>query len=243
MRYKYHSRRAAKRLASKSRRNFIITLIIIAILIYSTITWVLPSFIGGLGFIKNIVSPPKKTVIRSSENANLAPPVLNIPYEATYSARINIAGFSTPDTKVKLYLDDEDKQTIDVLSDGSFTFEDISLSLGTNNIYGTTLDNENKQSLPSKTIKLIYDNEKPILSINEPEDNKKIQGGDKKVKISGTIEPGAKVYINSAQIIVGKEGNFSTDQPVNDGDNDIIIKAVDIALNSTEIQRRVNYAP
>lgn len=243
MAYRYRSRRSAKRLASKSQRNFIITLVIIAAIAYSTITWILPSFINGLGFVKNIASPSKKVVTQSSMNANLAPPVLNIPFEATNTAQINITGFTTPSTKVKLYLDDGAGQTVDVSIDGSFTFENISLSLGTNNIYGTTVDSDSKESLPSKTIKVIYDNEKPNLSISEPEDNKKIQGGDKKVKVAGKTDSDVKVFVSSTQVIVNSDGSFSTDQPINDGDNDISIKAVDTASNSNEIQRRVNYTP
>lgn len=242
MAYRYRSRRSAKRLASKSRRNFIITLVIIAVIAYSTLTWILPSFIGGLGFIKDIASPSKKVATETSKNANLAPPVLNIPFEATNTAQINIGGYATPDTKVKLYLDDGAGQTVDVSSDGSFIFENISLSLGTNNIYGTAVDSDSKESLPSKTIKVIFDNEKPALSISEPEDNKKIQGGDKKVKVSGKTDPGIKVFVNGSQLIVDSSGNFSTDQPLNDGDNIITIRAVDSASNSTELQRSVNYA-
>ncbi len=240
--YRYRSRRSVRRLARKSRRNFVITLIIIVILLYSTATWILPSFINGLGLIKNIISP-QKTITKLSENTAVAPPILNIPYEATNTAQIDIKGFSAPNSKVKLYLDDEPKETVNVSSDGSFIFTNINLSLGTNNIYGRTLDNQNKESLPSKTIKLIYDDEKPTLDINEPEDNRKIQGGDKKVKVAGKTEPSGKVYINNTQVIVDKDGNFSADQPLNDGDNDILIKAIDAANNSTEIQRRVNYTP
>lgn len=241
MPFKYHSRRSAKRLARRSQRNFIITLILVGILIYATITWVLPYFIGGLGLIKNITSP-RKANIKQSEDVAIAPPVLNIPYEATSTAQINITGFTTPNLKVKLYIDDDPNQTINASLDGSFTFENITLNLGTNNIYGKTL-NGDKESLPSKTIKLILDNEKPPLSINEPEDGKKIQDGDKKVKVSGKTDPDAKVFVNGAQVIVNRDGNFSTDQPLNDGDNTISVKAVDTASNFTEIQRSVYYTP
>lgn len=240
MAYRYQSRRAVRRLARKSRRNFLITLIIIAILAYFSLTWILPNFIGGIGLVKNIVRPPQKTASQPSE-VSLAPPVLNIPYEATNTAQINIKGFGTPNSKVKLYIDDESKQTTNVSEDGSFTFEQVTLGLGTNNIYGKTVDDNGKESLPSKTIKIIYNNEKPTLNISEPEDSKTIQGGDKKVKVAGKTDPGVNIFINDTQVIVDRNGNFSTDQPLNDGDNTISIKAVDIAGNTTEIQRKVTY--
>lgn len=243
MAYRYHSRRAVKKLAKKSQRNFIITLIIIIVLIYTTITWVLPSFVGGIGFVKNITNPSQKTATKSFENAEGAPPVLNIPYESTSSSIIEIRGYGTPDTKVKLYIDDSEIQTIEVTDDGSFIFENVTLSLGTNNIFGTTVDEKDKESLPSKSLQLIFDNEKPSLDIYEPEDNKKIEGGDKKVKVSGKTEPGIKVFVNDTQLILNSDGSFNMDQSLNDGENILTIKAVDGASNTTQIQRLVNYAP
>lgn len=241
MAYKYHSRRSARRLARKSSKNFIVTLIIVGLLIYATINWLLPNFIGGVGSVKNILQPSQHIAVPKSEA--IAPPVLNIPYEATNSASISIKGYGTPNSKVKLYIDDEGMQTVNVSSDGSFTFEEVYLILGINNIYGKTLNDKGEESLPSKTIKLVFDNEKPNLQINEPEDGKKIQGGDKKIKVAGKTEIGTKVFINGNQTIVDKDGNFSQDQSLNDGDNTISIKAADAAGNITEIQRSVNYTP
>lgn len=241
MAYKYQSRRSYKRLARRSRRNFIITLIVAGALLYASVTWILPNFIGGVGFAKNIIQPPKKIVTRPSDNSTLAPPILNIPYEATGTAEISISGFGTPDSKVILYIDDESKQTTGVSSEGSFTFNNVALSLGTNNIYGKTLDEENKESLPSKNMTIVYDNEKPSLDINEPEDGKTIQGGDKKIRVAGKTDPGMKVFVNDTQVIVARDGNFNTDLPLNEGDNIISVKAIDSAGNSTEMQKKVIY--
>ncbi len=209
---------------------------------YVTLNWALPYFIGGIGIIKDTVQPVKK-IVEKSENSLLAPPVLNIPFEATNSAEISIKGFGSENSKVKIFIDDEEKAITDVLSDGSFSTENISLNLGINNIYGKTVDETGKESLPSKTIRITYAYEKPNLTINQPEDGKKIQGGDKKVTVSGKTDAGIKIYINNSQIIIDKDGNFSTDQPLNEGNNTITVKAVDIASNTTEIQRVVTYNP
>ncbi len=240
---RYRSRRQIKRLSRKSKWNFLISLILIGILLYSTIIWILPNFIGGISFITNKIKPPQIKIVEQSQNSSLAPPILNIPYEATNTAQINISGYGTPGSKVKLFIDDEEKDTIDVSEDGSFSFEDISLNLGRNNIYSKTVDEEDKESLASKTLQLSYINDKPNLTISEPEDNKKIQGGDKKVKVSGKTDPGIKIFVSGSQVIISNDGTFSTDLPLTDGDNDLLIKAEDQAGNTTEIQRRVNYTP
>lgn len=235
--------RSARRLAKKTKRNFLVSILLIGFILFATINWILPNFISGLGFIKGILQPSKQVVSSLEENPLLAAPVLYIPFEATNSSEINISGNSTPNSKVKLFLDDEEAQVVDVKDDGTFSFENISLSLGTNNIYAKTLDSQDKESLPSKTFQIIFDNEKPLLAINEPEDNKKIQGGEKSVKVSGKTEAGVKVLINDSQTIIDKDGNFSADYPINEGDNTITIKAIDLASNISEIQRKVIFQP
>lgn len=238
-RYKY---RSVKRYQNKSKRNFYATIIIILVLLYVTFAWILPSLIGGLGFIKNSANPSHK-VVTPSDQTTLAPPVLNIPYEATNTPQIDLTGYGSPGAKVELFLDDNKKQTVDVEGDGSFKFSDVSLSLGTNNIYGRSVDEKNQESLPSKTLIIIFDNEKPVLDISEPEDNKSINGGEKKIKISGKTETGASVYINGNQVIVDHEGNFSSIQDLNEGDNNFDIKATDAANNSNAVSRRVVFHP
>lgn len=243
MRHNYQNRRAARKLVRNSKRNFLITLIIIGLLLYATLNWLLPSFINSMGLVKNIIKPQQKVVTNSQTNSKLAPPVLNIPYEATNSAQINIPGYATHQSKVKLYIDDEEKQTVETKDSGDFTFANVDLTLGTNNIYAKTIDENSTESLPSKLIKVIYDNQNPTLILNEPEDNKIIQGGDNKVKFSGKTDPNNEIFINDSRIIVDKDGNFNSDQSLNDGDNNFNIKAVSKASNSTEISRRVTYNP
>ena len=235
--------RSQRRLARKSKKNFITSIVIIIFLLFVTFQWILPAMINGVGFVKETVSPSKKTGENILEKASLAPPILNISFEATNTAQINISGYGTSGSKVELFLDDDKKDTVDVNEDGSFEFKKIPLFLGINNINAKTLDNDNHESLSSKTFKITFDNEKPLINLSQPEDNKKIQGGDRKVTISGNTEAGTQVYINGSQTIVNKDGNFSSDQNLNDGDNDFNVKAVDKAGNFTEISRRVNYQP
>lgn len=236
-RYQY---RSARRLQNKSKRNFLINVIIIIALLYTTFFWILPSLINGLGFIKNFTNPSQKIV--TEDPITLAPPVFNIPYEATNTAQIEIPGYATPNSKVELFLDDGEKGTIEVGDDGSFIFRDINLNFGTNNIYGKTVDEKGIESLPSKTLIIIFDNEKPPLDVSEPEDGKKVQG-ERKIKFAGKTEIGAKVYINGNQIIVDKDGNFSSDQSLNDGDNNYTVRASDSALNFSELSRMINFTP
>ena len=241
-RYNRYNRRAIRRIAKRNKRNFIISLFLVLVFTYVALIWILPNFIRVLGSIKEFISPPIKKIGLQDTTVSLAPPIFNIPYEATNTPQINIQGYATPDSKVKLFIDDEEKQTEKSSSDGSFTFQNIQLNLGVNNIYGKTLDEKGKMSLPSKTIKVIFDNEKPFLEVSDPQDGKTIQG-ERKIKIAGKTEPKSQIYINGNQIIVDSEGNFSSERTLNDGENIFTIKAIDSSSNFSEISRRVIFTP
>lgn len=234
--------RSARRYIKNSRRNFFVSLVIVVLLFFAAIQWILPTVVTGVGFITGFFKS-HKTGSNLTENATLAPPILNIPFEATNTGQIEIKGYATQNSKVKLFLDGEEIKTEEVSADGNFTFRNVTLSLGTNNIYAKTIDEKDRESLPSKDFRIIYDNEKPPLTLAEPEDGKKIQGGDKKVTFKGTTEINGEVFINDAQIIVDKDGNFESIQSLNEGDNNFTIKSVDLAGNITEISRRVTYSP
>ena len=235
--------RSSRRYVKRSKRNFFVTLIIITLLLFATIQWILPTFVNGVGFVTGIFKEKSRTATNITENAQLAPPVLNIPYEATNTAEIDVKGYSTPGSKVKLFLDGQEIEIVDASSEGDFTFKNVSLGLGINSLYAKSIDSEDRESLPSKTFRITYDNEKPTLNVSEPEDGKTIQGGEKKIKITGNTEVNAEVFVNDAQIIIDKDGNFSSDQNLNDGENIFTIKSVDPASNITEISRRVVYQP
>lgn len=233
--------RYARRVARKSRANFLVTLIIIVFLGYASLQWILPNLVGGIGFVKGLIKPSAKTSQNLTADVTLAPPVLNIPYEATNTAQIDIGGYGNPHSKVSLYLDDDKVDTTQVQDDGTFVVKNVSLKLGTNNIYGKSEGDNNKESFPSKTIQLIFDNEKPSLDISSPSDGQTVQGGDKKITINGKTEPEAQVMINNNRVVLDKDGNFSSTQDLNDGDNNFTIRATDKAGNYTEVARKVTY--
>lgn len=241
MAYSYRSRRKIKKYSQKSKRNLLVTLILVAFLIYATIFWILPTIINGMGTIKGFLNPKEQNDKTQTLDETISPPVLTIPFEATNSSSIDIVGYSTPGTEIEIYLDDELKQTADVKEDGSFIAQNIQLSLGTNNIFAKAKKDE-KTSLPSKQFKIIFDNEKPKLEVSEPEDGKNIQS-ERKIKVSGKTEINAKIFINDSQVIVDQDGSFLKEFSLNDDDNVFNIKAVDQASNENEVSKRINFTP
>lgn len=232
----------SKRLERKNKKNFYLTLIICAALLYILVVWFIPTFIGSLSLL-NRFKEPVKAPPSITENATLAPPVLNIPYEATSTATILIRGYSISNTTVEIYLDGDLKSSVKTSDDGSFVSDPVNLTLGINNISGITVDSNGNKSLSSKPISITYSNEKPILNIQSPQDNMEIQGGDKKVTVTGKTnsDKDITITINGNRAIVDSEGNFSQVVEINEGDNTITIIATDIAGNSTQVIRKVTY--
>lgn len=233
--------RSLKRLENKSRNRLILSIILIIGIGYFIISWGLPVLIGSLSFLNKY--KPQQEVVESIEDTAIAPPVLNIPFEATSSPTIKILGYSQPNSKVEIYFDDELKSTVETGSEGNFTTEEIELALGTNNIYGKTVNEKGNKSLPSKNIKLIFNNEKPILDNIEPQDNHQIKGGDRKVRVSGKTDPNNSVTINGLTVILNGDGSFVKEMPLNDGENTITIIASSQTGSTAEIQRKVIYSP
>ncbi len=231
--------RSTRRVADKSKNRLILTLVICAVVGYLAVFWILPNLIAGIGFINN--KKDNTPVQDISKNATFAPPVLSIPYEATNSSQIDIHGYATPGSKVNIYVDSNLKSTADVNSDGSFTSQNIDLSLGLNNILGKTVDDKNQESLPSKTIQLTLKTDKPNLDISTPSDGQVVHGGDKKITIQGKTDSGNIVTINGNQIVINADGSFSKDQGLNDGDTTFTIRSTDSASNYTELTRKVTY--
>lgn len=227
----------------KRKKKLLTSLILGGILLYVIFAWFLPNFIGGLSVLNKFKPTPEQEA-PISDKSTLAPPVLNIPYEATSTATINIKGYSLPKATVEIYVDDSLKVTTQAKDDGSFVAEGVDLGLGSNNIFGKTIDEKGNKSLSSKPIKIIYDNEKPKLSITQPQDNQTING-DKKVTFEGSVEPkdNISVTINGALTVVGSDGRFSKTVELNDGENDITVTATTQTGNFTQISRKVIYQP
>lgn len=232
----HYKPRSVRVIERKSKSQIIWSGIIIVALLYLTFVWILPNIIGGLAKVHN-----KSTQKPQSVNITLAPPVFNIPYESTNSGTISIPGYSTPNSKVELYLDDNLVKDTTTQDDGGFVFQDVNLSLGINNIYGKTISSDGQSSLPSKEIRLTYNTDKPRLDITEPEDNKTIKGGDKKVHISGSTDQDNTLTINNNVVVLNGDGHFSIDENINEGDNTITIQATNKFGNTIQIQRKVTY--
>lgn len=232
--------RSLRRYEQKTRRNLLLSLGVIILFIYLFFFWGLPLLIQGVTLVQHKPTDKEKS---PSEDVKLTPPVLNLPYEATNTASIKIKGYAQPDSKIEILINNVVKSTTS--SDGSGQFESgfIDLTKGDNFISGKTVDNKGNKSLASKSIRVFFTMEKPKLEVSEPDDNKIIKGGDKKIVVRGKTSLGNTVNINGNIIIVNSEGLFFFEIPLNEGDNQIVVTSTNEVGNFTKIERKVTFIP
>ncbi|MBU1033872.1 hypothetical protein KKI22_02860 [Patescibacteria group bacterium] len=169
-------------------------------------------------------------------------PVLStIPFEATYSANLNLRGFAEPKSKVVFLLNSEKNAEIDVAEDGQFEYE-INLNDGENELSIFGVDEMGNESLKTRSYLITRDSEAPSLEIEEPKDGTKIElKKNRTLTIKGKTEAEAKVLINGRLVLADKEGNFSSNYYLNEGKNELKFEVTDKAKNKTERSIEVEF--
>jgi|GEM_PF-4261447 len=119
--------------------------------------------------------------------------------------------------------------------DGSFNYE-IALTEGENIISVTATDAAGNSA--TKDIRVVKDSAAPTLEIDSIPDTV----STRQITVSGTAEPGSKVYVNGKQVIT-TNGAFSTDVSLATGSNIITVSAVDSAGNRADYSLSVVYQP
>lgn len=150
---------------------------------------------------------------------------------------ILVEGMVTADGKVNIYVNDEKVASGDA-ENNRFAIE-VELPLETNTIMATA-EMDGVETEPSKAVTVIKDKEAPVLEVIEPEDNKKMK--EEVVHVRGSVVDNVgieKLLINDVEIEVDEDGNFHKRLLVDQGENLIVIRAVDLAGNERVVERRV----
>jgi bacillopeptidase F len=174
----------------------------------------------------------------------IAPPILNPLVSATNSAQIVISGKANKNYTVILYINNKNIDQIQANNDGTFTFNE-NLTSGDNQITAKT-ENNNKQSDNSNSFDVVYKNSPPTLDVSTPSDgqqfNKNSIGTGNTIPVAGKTDAGVTITVNSFWAVVDDNNNFSYTLPLQNGDNQIKIVALDQAGNKTEKDLKVNYS-
>ncbi len=168
------------------------------------------------------------------------PPRIVMPFEATSSATINIAGFAEKGGNVELYKDGKLFLTKKVDAQGDFLFSQVELNSGPNTFWTVAFLKESAKSEPSKKVVIIRDETAPSLTmINPSEDKLTVDVAD--FDVIGKTEPGVSVSLNNYVASVNDKGEFKLKLQLSPGKNEYEVKAKDLAGNITTKKITITY--
>jgi hypothetical protein len=201
----------------------------------------LPSLIRLAGFISDLGS--SNDPIEKQDSLAPAQPILFSLPEATNSGQISLAGYTESGAKVRLFRDGITLEETISTAEGNFEYKNVSLKKGENNFYTQAEDGDGNESEPSKNYTVVFDNEKPELSVEEPKPGQKFFDQDSPITVIGKTEAGSQLMLNGKFIMVNSEGGFNSRWPLSAGDNQLDFVSRDQAGNETKLNMVVNYSP
>lgn len=177
----------------KQNTKTIVAIIIILLALAIFGTQLLVGFASLLGLLKG-------------QNENLAPiqsvdyispPVINPVPPATKDKKINVSGFTTTQSfSVYLYVNSKLVDKIKPDKNSQFTFREVVLETGENEIKAKAENMDKKQSDYSEIVIVKYLEKPPTLEISSPQDGQAIKKDQSPIKVSGKTDTGVKVTIN-----------------------------------------------
>jgi len=224
----------------KAGKQGLMYLIIAIVLIVITLIWGLPAVARLAGYLVKSDDQP----IKINEQRPTPPIFSDIP-EATYSAKVLIAGYAQPGLDVVLYINGAEYKKKLVSESGTFTFDKVELVEGDNVSYAYTTTPHDLRSEQSKSYTIVLDATKPVVIIDNPKTEEVFRGQSQRITtFTGSVsELGSKVYIGERMVIVQSDGKFSLPYQLVEGDQEIQIKAVDKAGNIGESSIKLRWEP
>lgn len=125
---------------------------------------------------------------------------------------------------------------------GKFEFKNFRLKNGENKISLKAINQAGKASGFSQELTILLDKDEPDLKIESPQEDQTFSGNNK-IKVSGETEKDAQVLANGFLANVDFNGKFEVTIPLNEGENNIEVKAQDEAGNSKIVEIKVNFNP
>jgi bacillopeptidase F len=190
-----------------------------------------------------VENKPEDTEQTSSQsNAFVSTPSLDPLPDATNSATLSVSGIAEGSNKASLYLNGVKTKDADVKDDGTFLFRNVTLESGDNTIKVKSQNKSGKESSFSNTVTVTYSNKAPDLTVDFPTDGQTYHKDDNPLRVRGKTSPHTRVTVNDFWAIIDDEGNFSYNLPLQSGDNQIKVVAIDDAGNKTEKDLKVSYS-
>lgn len=202
-----------------------------------------PTAINIVGSVFDTLQGKNEKQINFLSNAPYQSPTLDVLPEATPSSSIIVTGKSTyKDGTIELFVNNELVKEAELDESSEFKIENVHLSEGQNSIKARYVKNDKKSDFTEEySVSLVT--EAPKLDISTPADNTSFSKGDQEITVSGKTNQDSSVLVNNFKAIVQSDGSFSYTLKLSDGDNKIIVEAINAAGKKTSKTITVSYKP
>ncbi|HRN96405.1 MAG TPA: hypothetical protein PLD54_03090 [Candidatus Levybacteria bacterium] len=173
----------------------------------------------------------------------VTPPIFTTIPQASEKDTITISGTTTSKTAVvEIFVNNRREASVKVSETNSFEAKNIKLQEGQNVIKGRSIVGDRKSEY-TKDYLVLYTKEPPKIEDVSPGDGTEFKRGDQEIRVQGKTEPQNTVTVNNFRAIVDENGNFSYYLRLNEGENKISIKAVNVAGKETTKDLTVRFSP
>ena len=226
--------------SKKAGKQGVVYLIVAIGLMVGMIGWGLPMAARLAG----LLNPGSDEIVGEAE-LRPTPPIFSDVPEATFSAQVKVAGYAQPGLDVILFLNGAEYGRKLTSESGTFNFEEIAITEGENVVYAYTATAKDLRSEQSRSYTIVLDATKPVVTIETPKEGEVFRGTSSRIaNFSGSVdELGSKVYIGERMVIVQNDGKFSLPYQLVEGDQEIMIKAIDKAGNESVITLKLRWEP
>ena len=231
--------RLTLRTERKTRKTIFLTSLGILIILILLIKFGINLLVGFSVFLAGTKNQTS-TNAKSSGDTFIAAPVLNPLPNATNSATIVISGKSQSGKTIKLFINNDMKDTAQSDNNGNFSFNET-LSAGDNLIEAKTAQNNNTSDF-SNSFTVSFKNSAPSLTVDSPSDGQSFSKDQNSVNVTGKTDANVSVTVNGFWAIINESNSYSYNLPLQNGDNQIKVIAVDSAGNKTEKDLKVTYS-
>lgn len=234
--------RLNRTLEKRTKKNLYLSLIGIILVLFLLIKFGIPALINFSLFLTN--GKDQQLAEKVAKNQQIVlPPFINQTFTATNSANISLNGTAASHEKVELFVNNNFTDIADTKDDGSFNFQNVTLSNGSNSI-STKAKVNNIESDFSNIINVVYQSKAPSLTVDYPSDGQTFSGGNQQnITVKGKTDNSIKVTVNGFWAIVDSQGNYSYSLHLQNGGNQIKVIAQDSAGNQTEKDLNINFNP
>jgi len=193
----------------------------------------------GFSLIIDKIQQNPKDKPPTQDQSMLLPPALDWIPEATNSAEIIISGSAYKDSDIYVYINDAEADKIKTDSEGKFSAL-ITIKNG-ENIIVAKQKTDNNFSGYSNELKVSMIKKEPELEIINPENDSLKTGDDPVVDVAGITDSQNRVTVNGRLAVVKTDGTFNYSYKLTEGENIIVVEAIDMAGNVKNEEIKIRY--